>query len=92
MPDESQIDKDYLLRVLKDLVGLKTIAPPGGFYHEIVDYLSIIFKGLGFETEKIIMPQEIFQTRCLDNRLSGDRVNLKATLDVGARDTLIIDK
>ncbi|MDD1752606.1 MAG: ArgE/DapE family deacylase [Methanotrichaceae archaeon] len=91
MPHErQQINKDYLLTVLKDLVGLKTIAPPGGFYHEIVDYLLTIFKEFGFETEKIIMPQEVFQSRCSDSRLSGDRVNLRAILDVGAKETLVI--
>jgi succinyl-diaminopimelate desuccinylase len=91
MPNEClQIDKDYLLTVLKDLVGFKTIVPPGGSYYEIVDYLLTIFKGLGFETEKIVMPQEIFQSKCSDSRLSGDRVNLRAILDVGAKETLVI--
>jgi len=88
--DYQEIDNEDLLDVLENLVKLKTVAPPGGFYHEIVDYLIPIFAELGFKTEKIIMPQEIFQARCSDSRLLGDRVNLRAILDVGAEKTLII--
>lgn len=91
MPGDCQeFDSQDLFNVLEKLVNLKTIAPPGGFYHEIVDYLIPMFRELGFKTEKIIMPQEIFQTRCSDSRLFGDRVNLRASLDVGAKNTLVI--
>ncbi|HWQ20387.1 MAG TPA: ArgE/DapE family deacylase [Methanotrichaceae archaeon] len=83
-------DSNYLLDVLRDLIAFKTAAPPGNFYHEIVDYLIPIFKGMGFKTEKIVMPQEIFALRCEDKRLQGDRVNLRASLDVGAEKTLVI--
>jgi succinyl-diaminopimelate desuccinylase len=83
-------DTNYLLDVLRNLVAFKTTAPPGNFYHEIVDYLIPIFKGMGFKTEKIIMPQEIFFARCDSSRLNGDRVNLRASLDVGAEKTLVI--
>jgi succinyl-diaminopimelate desuccinylase len=91
MPSDCQeFDSEDLFNILENLVNLKTVAPPGGFYHEIVDYLIPIFSGLGFKTEKIIMPQEIFQAQCSDSRLSGDRVNLRAILDTGAEKTLVI--
>jgi succinyl-diaminopimelate desuccinylase len=83
-------DKNYLLDVLKDLIAFKTIAPPGSSYHEVIDYLISIFKSMGFKTEKIVMPKEIFEARCQDARLMGDRVNLRASLDVGAKETLVI--
>ncbi|MCJ7445602.1 MAG: M20/M25/M40 family metallo-hydrolase, partial [Methanotrichaceae archaeon] len=88
--DSQELDRNYLLDVLENLVGFRTVTPPGGFYNEIIDYLLPIFKGLGFKTDKIIMPQEIFLARCTDNRLSGDRVNFRATLDVGAKKTLVL--
>lgn len=85
-----QPDMNYLLNLLKDLVGFRTIAPPGNLYPEIMDYLIPIFKGMGFTTHRIEMPQEIFQEKCSDRRLVGERANLMANLDVGAKETLII--
>jgi succinyl-diaminopimelate desuccinylase len=91
MPDEPLCpDKDYLLNVLKDLIAFKTVAPPGSHYNEIIDYLISVFKSMGFRTEKIVMPQEIFEAKCQDSRLTGDRVNLRASLDSGAKETLVI--
>jgi succinyl-diaminopimelate desuccinylase len=91
MPDEPLCpDKDHLLNVLKDLIAFKTVAPPGSHYNEIIDYLISVFKSMGFRTEKIVMPQEIFEAKCQDSRLTGDRVNLRASLDAGAKDTLVI--
>ncbi len=81
---------DYLMHVLRDLIAFRTVAPPGSCYHEVVDYLVPIFEGMGFRVEKMIMPQEVFEARCTDNRLIGDRVNMRASLDAGAKETLVI--
>ncbi len=91
MPDEClRPDTTYLLHVLKDLIGFQTVAPPGSCYQEIVDYLVPIFKGMGFETQRLVMPQEVFAAKCMDQRLVGDRFNLRADLNVGAEKTLVI--
>lgn len=91
MPDEClRPDTTYLLDVLTDLIGFQTVAPPGSCYQEIVEYLEPIFQGMGFKTEKLVMPQEVFATRCFDQRLVGDRFNLRADLNVGAEKTLAI--
>lgn len=91
MPEKClPLDIDYLLDVLKDLVGFRTVAPPGNFYREVVDYLMPIFNDMGFQTERMEMPQEIFQAKCADTRLVGQRFNLRANLDVGAKETLVI--
>lgn len=83
-------DTAYLLDVLRDLIAFETVAPPGSHYQEVVDYVLSIFKSMGFETEKLVMPQEVFQSRCEDSRLVGDRVNMTARLDVGAQETVAI--
>ncbi len=88
--DCPQPDINYLLQLLKDIIGFKTVAPPGSCYREIVDYLVPILSGLGFETKKLVMPQEVFAARCEDARLVGDRFNLRADLDAGAKETLVI--
>ena len=91
MPKEClQPDMSYLLRVLKDIIGFKTIAPPGSCYEEIVDYVIPIFKDLGFKTQKMVMPKDVFAAKCEDSRLVGDRYNLRADLDAGAKETLVI--
>jgi succinyl-diaminopimelate desuccinylase len=91
MPEEClRLDMDYLLRVLRDLIAFRTVAPPGSCYHEVVDYLVPIFKGMGFTVDKMVMPQEVFEAQCTDARLVGDRVNMRASLDVGAKETLVI--
>lgn len=91
MPEEClRPDMDYLLQVLRDLIAFRTIAPPGSCYHEVVDYLVPVFEGMGFKVRKMVMPQEVFEARCADKRLIGDRVNMLASLDVGAKETLVI--
>jgi succinyl-diaminopimelate desuccinylase len=91
MPEEClRLDMDYLLRVLRDLIAFRTVAPPGSCYHEVVDYLVPIFKDMGFTVDKMVMPQEVFEAQCTDTRLVGDRVNMRASLDVGAKETLVI--
>ena len=91
MPEEClRLDMDHIMHVLRDLIAFRTVAPPGSYYHEVVDYLVPIFEGMGFRVEKMVMPQEVFEARCMDNRLIGDRVNMRASLDVGAKETLVI--
>ncbi|MDD1760875.1 MAG: ArgE/DapE family deacylase [Methanothrix sp.] len=91
MPEEIlQPDKEYLLDLLRKIISFPTVAPPGSNYVEIVDWLIPLFKEMGFATQKIVMPQEVFAARCSDSRLVGDRINLRADLDVGAKKTLVI--
>ena len=79
-----------LLDLLKKIISFKTVAPPGSNYREIVDWLVPIFQEMGFATRRLVMPQEVFASRCQDSRLEGDRFNLKADLDVGREKTLVI--
>jgi len=80
----------HILDLLEDLIRYETVAPPGNNYHQIVDYLIAIFSDLGFETEKIVMPQDIFEKRCDVPGLEGDRVNFRARLNAGAEETIVI--
>ncbi len=87
--EEYQMDLD-LLDLLKKIISFKTVAPPGSNYREIVDWLVPVFQEMGFASRRLVMPQELFASRCQDSRLEGDRFNLKADLDVGADKTLVI--
>jgi succinyl-diaminopimelate desuccinylase len=91
MPEEIlPSDKEYLLDLIKKIISFKTVAPPGSNYEEIVDWLVPIFREMGFSTQKLAMPQEVFTARCTDNRLEGDRFNLRADLQAGREKTLAI--
>ena len=91
MPEEIlQPDTNYLLNLLKKIISFKTVAPPGSNYQEIVDWLVPIFREMGFATQKMVMPQDVFAAKCSDPRLVGDRFNLRADLTVGAKKTLVI--
>jgi succinyl-diaminopimelate desuccinylase len=83
-------DANYLMDLLKKIISFKTVAPPGSNYEEIVDWLVPIFQEMGFSTQKMIMPEEVFESRCSDRRLVGDRYNLRADLSVGTDKTLVI--
>jgi len=84
------LDTNYLLDLLKNIIRFKTVAPPGSCYEEIVDWLVPIFQDMGFKTEKLVMPQDVFATKCSDQRLVGDRFNLRADISMGAKKTLVI--
>jgi succinyl-diaminopimelate desuccinylase len=88
--DHLHMDAPYLIKVLTDLISFKTVAPPGDCYNEIVDYLIPIFSQLGFDVEKVVIPPIVFDEMCPFEELVGDRVNLRARMDVGAKETLII--
>ncbi len=91
MPEEClRPDTAYILDLLRAIVGFETVAPPGSHYQEIVDYLVPVFRDMGFETEVLVMPEEVFTAKCDDRQLVGDRVNLMAKMDAGAEKTLVI--
>lgn len=77
-----------MLEDLRDLVRFETVDPPGKEYPEIVDHLIPIFRDLGFEAEKVVVPPEVLLGR--GEEAIGERANLRARLDVGAEETLVI--
>ena len=80
----------YLINCLKEMVRIPTFVPPGEHYGEIVDWLIPILDNLGFECERIEMPADIYETRQKTAELSGERVNLLATKDYGAKESVDI--
>jgi len=49
---------DYV-KVLKDIISIDTSDPPGWNYDKVVDYLRPLFEEVGFETQKIHIPEEL---------------------------------
>ncbi|MBC8521456.1 MAG: ArgE/DapE family deacylase [Methanomicrobia archaeon] len=79
-----------LINCLEELVSVPTFVPPGENYGKIVDMLIPVFEDLGFECERIEMPADVYEARQKSPELSGERVNLLATKDFGAKESVDI--
>ncbi len=79
-----------LIDYLKELVRIPTFVPPGENYGKIVDLLIPVFEDLGFECERIEMPADVYEARQKGAELRGERVNLLATKDFGAKESVDI--
>jgi succinyl-diaminopimelate desuccinylase len=83
---------DETIKTLDELVRFQTHVPPGDNYEKAMDYAVSRLENLGFEIEKIFMPRELFEKKNPRlNHLKGDRVNLSAIKNVGAKKTLLIN-
>lgn len=79
-----------LIDCLKGLVRIPTFVPPGENYGKIVDWLIPVFEDFGFECERIEMPADVYEARQKSPEFSGERVNLLATKDFGAKESVDI--
>jgi succinyl-diaminopimelate desuccinylase len=73
--------KEELIELLREIVGINTCVPPGKNYDTLVDFLEPRFKDLGFDTERVIVPEA--KIREIPLPLEGSRVNLVATKRLG---------
>jgi succinyl-diaminopimelate desuccinylase len=87
---EREETQRYLIDCLRELVRIPTFVPPGEHYGEIVDWLIPVFDNFGFKCERIDMPADIYETRQKTEELSGERANLLATKDYGAKESVDI--
>jgi hypothetical protein len=66
---------NYALKVLMDLIAIRTIAPPGENYTEAVDYMENELTNLGLSVKVIEVPRakvREYYPEWSDYRLSGD--------------------
>jgi len=87
---EREETQKYLIDCLKDLVRIPTFVPPGEHYGEIVEWLIPVFDNFGFKCERIDVPADIYEIRQKSEELSGERANLLATKDCGAKESVDI--
>ncbi|MFW9949890.1 MAG: M20 family metallopeptidase [Candidatus Thorarchaeota archaeon] len=71
------IDKDHLMEIMGDLIGINTTVPPGNTYREYVDVISPYFKNLDFSLEEVTVPEDLVKKT--PEALFGPRINLVAT-------------
>lgn len=67
---------DQILERFRTVIGVDTVVPPGLNYDTLVDLLEPEFTRLGFEAERVIIPEDLIADIPLP--LQGPRVNLVA--------------
>ena len=77
------IDAEYIMDIMKKLIGIDTSIPPGNTYREYVDAISSYFKELDYLLEEVVVPEDL--VRQIPYALEGPRINLVATKDYGQK-------
>lgn len=92
LSDHLETRIDETIKILDELVHIRTAVPPGENYGKAVEFAGGKLTELGFEVETIVMPRDLFEKKNPRlAHLTGDRVNLSAKLDAGAEKTLLIN-
>ncbi|MCL5026301.1 MAG: M20/M25/M40 family metallo-hydrolase [Chloroflexi bacterium] len=86
--DERQ---DELVRLTQEMIRIPTPNPPGLNYDRMAEFLMPFFPAMGFQVERIDMPNDVFQERCkgVNPLQEGPRANVLATMDVGAKENAL---
>jgi succinyl-diaminopimelate desuccinylase len=87
---EGEETQRYLIDCLTELVRIPTFVPPGENYGKIVDLLIPVFEDFGFGCERIAMREEVYEARQKSEELRGERINLLATKDFGAKESIVL--
>jgi succinyl-diaminopimelate desuccinylase len=80
--------RDRIINLLRDLIKIPTVVPPGNNYADLVDFVEPLFKNLGFNTERVIVPDE--HIKAIPYPLEGPRINLVATREHGKKEAVTI--
>ncbi len=75
------LDTDKVMDLMRLLININTVVPPGKSYREYVDAISPYFKDLSYSLEEVLVPKELIQE--IPHDLIGPRVNLLAKKDFG---------
>jgi succinyl-diaminopimelate desuccinylase len=80
--------RDRIITLLRELIKIPTVVPPGDNYADLVDFAEPLFKNLGFTTERVIVPDE--HIKAIPYPLEGPRINLVATREHGKKEAVTI--
>jgi succinyl-diaminopimelate desuccinylase len=80
--------RDRLISLLRDLIRVPTVVPPGNNYAALVDLVEPLFKKLGFTTKRVVVPEKYI--KAIPYPLEGPRINLVATREHGKKEAVTI--
>jgi succinyl-diaminopimelate desuccinylase len=86
--EEVEKQRHQIITLLQNLIQIPTIVPPGNNYEDMVDFLEPHFQKLGFETERVIIPEKHTQT--IPHPIEGPRVNLVARRNFDRKETVTL--
>ena len=75
------LNTDKIMDLMRTVIKIDTIVPPGNSYREYVDAITPYFKELEYLIEEVVMPEEFVKQ--IPYPLEGPRVNVVATKDFG---------
>lgn len=71
------LDSERIMELMRTVININTTIPPANNYQELVDAIKPYFEKLGYQTEEVIVPEEL--VKAIPYPLEGPRVNLVAT-------------
>ena len=74
-------NEDYIVDVMRRVIAVDTCVPPGLNYDKLIDQVEPDFKKFGFQTERVVQPED--KVNQIPLELSGPRTNLVAKLNNG---------
>ena len=74
-------NENYIVDILQKLIRVDTTVPPGKNYGVLCDLVEPEFRKFGFETERVIVPEE--KVQLIPGGMAGERINLVASLNSG---------
>ena len=74
-------NEDYIVDVMRRVIAVDTCVPPGLNYDKLIDQVEPDFKKFGFQTERVVLPED--KVKQIPLELSGPRTNLVAKLNNG---------
>ena len=85
-------NKQKIVDLLIDLIGIQTPVPPGLNYEKAIEFLSPKFESFGFTCTKHVMPENIFleKQKSTNQLLDGPRINLQAEKKTGKKPGLVL--
>ena len=90
--DIADKNKQKIVDLLIDLIGIQTPVPPGLNYEKAIEFLSPKFESFGFTCTKHVMPENIFleKQKSTNQLLDGPRINLQAEKKTGKKPGLVL--
>ncbi len=86
--EEVDKQRNQIITLLQNLIQIPTVVPPGNNYEDMVDFLEPHFHRLGFETERVVIPEK--HTQVIPHPIEGPRVNLVARRDFECKETVTL--
>ncbi|MFX0152996.1 MAG: M20 family metallopeptidase [Candidatus Hodarchaeota archaeon] len=71
------LESEYIMEIMKKLIGVDTTVPPGNTYREYIEIISPYFENLSFSLEEVIVPADLVKE--IPYPLEGPRINLVAS-------------